>query len=590
MLNRKKSWIIMSKKVLLFSLGFFLGCSLISILALHYKLQVNELKKPASIIGFTKIDPSTKKPYPIIENKRFVVVIPSYNNELYYERNLLSVFEQKYENYRVIYIDDCSTDHTYENVKKLIEKTNQSNRVTLIHNEKRQGGLFNLYKAIHSCIDDEIIVTLDGDDWFSKPDVLNILNDYYANPNIWIAWSNHISIPNYRLPSNGPFYKRELQKKDFRHLFWRTSQLRTFYAGLFKKIPLEDFLYDGNWYSTAWDFAFMFPMIEMANPHFAFIPEILYIYNQLTPYNEDQTNLKKIALSANHICSLPPKKPIKHWSNNELSKSRTSSSPFVSGDSFRFSANFVYDELKKDKIIDKIQDNNTIFVKGNLLKEFFTLIHPKIPCSYILISHNSDTNITSEYLPYLEDNKLTCWFTQNMECHHPKLIPIPIGLANQCWPHGNTKILSQKQKIKNFKKKRFLYLNFNLETSLQERKNVYNFFKNKSFSYVQNAKSFPKYLDDLSTVQFVLSPRGNGLDCHRTWEALYMGAIPIIKTSPLDPLYKDLPVVIVQDWSEITKEFLEKKYEEFSQKKFSMEKLYFPYWKDQIEKIKQQQK
>ena len=44
--------------------------------------------------------------------------------------------------------------------------------------------------------------------------------------------------------------------------------------------------------------------------------------------------------------------------------------------------------------------------------------------------------------------------------------------------------------------------------------------------------------------KFILSPPGAGFDCHRTWEALYLGAIPIVKTSSLDPLYKDLPVVI----------------------------------------------
>lgn len=56
---------------------------------------------------------------------------------------------------------------------------------------------------------------------------------------------------------------------------------------------------------------------------------------------------------------------------------------------------------------------------------------------------------------------------------------------------------------------------------------------------------------------FSISPHGNGLDCHRTWEDLILGCIVIVKTSPLDPLYEGLPVVIVKDWSEITKENME---------------------------------
>ncbi|NBO25041.1 MAG: hypothetical protein EBU93_07420 [Chlamydiae bacterium] len=56
---------------------------------------------------------------------------------------------------------------------------------------------------------------------------------------------------------------------------------------------------------------------------------------------------------------------------------------------------------------------------------------------------------------------------------------------------------------------------------------------------------------------FSISPHGNGLDCHRTWEDLILGCIVIVKTSPLDFLYEGLPVVIVKDWSEITEQNLE---------------------------------
>lgn len=51
---------------------------------------------------------------------------------------------------------------------------------------------------------------------------------------------------------------------------------------------------------------------------------------------------------------------------------------------------------------------------------------------------------------------------------------------------------------------------------------------------------------------FVISPHGRGLDCFRTWEALLCGCIVIVKRSPIDPLYAGLPVVILDDWREIT--------------------------------------
>ena len=51
---------------------------------------------------------------------------------------------------------------------------------------------------------------------------------------------------------------------------------------------------------------------------------------------------------------------------------------------------------------------------------------------------------------------------------------------------------------------------------------------------------------------FELSPQGNGLDCHRTWEALILNTIPIVRTSSLDPLYEGLPVVVVAEWADVT--------------------------------------
>ena len=87
---------------------------------------------------------------------------------------------------------------------------------------------------------------------------------------------------------------------------------------------------------------------------------------------------------------------------------------------------------------------------------------------------------------------------------------------------------------------------------------------------------------------FVVSPFGNGLDCHRTWEALALGCIPIIMTSGLDSLYDDLPVLIVKDWSDVTEEMLMKVVNEFKGKHekglFNYDKITLKYWVDKIRK------
>ena len=87
----------------------------------------------------------------------------------------------------------------------------------------------------------------------------------------------------------------------------------------------------------------------------------------------------------------------------------------------------------------------------------------------------------------------------------------------------------------------------------------------------------------MTKYSFVLSPHGNGLDCHRTWEALVLGCIPVVKTSSLDKLYDDLPVLIVNNWYDIDEELLKNTIENFKDKKFNYDKLKLDYW---INKIK----
>lgn len=87
-----------------------------------------------------------------------------------------------------------------------------------------------------------------------------------------------------------------------------------------------------------------------------------------------------------------------------------------------------------------------------------------------------------------------------------------------------------------------------------------------------------EYLIDLARSKFVLSPRGNGLDCYRTWEALYMGAFPVVRSSEIDSLFENLPVLIVDEWENVTEAFLKEKYSEMEAKEFQWEKLHPEYW------------
>ena len=75
---------------------------------------------------------------------------------------------------------------------------------------------------------------------------------------------------------------------------------------------------------------------------------------------------------------------------------------------------------------------------------------------------------------------------------------------------------------------------------------------NPAVEWAESRTSEREFWETMQAFAFVISPMGHGFDCHRTWEALWMSSVPIVKTSPIDALYDSLPVVIVDTWSQIT--------------------------------------
>ena len=253
-----------------------------------------------------------------------------------------------------------------------------------------------------------------------------------------------------------------------------------------------------------------------------------------------------------------------------FSTDRGSSAPFISGDTFRSVADHIYDETAKTFNPENVKEGDVVFIKTDYLETFFSIFHPQIRYPYIVVTHNSDHSAPGPCYNILDsEKKIIAWFGQNVEGKsHPKLFNIPIGIANKCWVHGNVDVFLKYSKNRENQHRPYLcYMNFSPSTYPSEREGVWNNFSRYSLCKKSSPKSLDTYLDDTLKSKFVLSPRGNGLDCHRTWEALLMGAIPIVKSSTLDPLYKDLPVLIVDNWEDINKEYLEEKYQGLLMKK-----------------------
>ena len=116
--------------------------------------------------------------------------------------------------------------------------------------------------------------------------------------------------------------------------------------------------------------------------------------------------------------------------------------------------------------------------------------------------------------------------------------------------------------------------------SHNERRILYNKIKdNKNIDFSPKYKSFIEITKDYNKYNFAISPRGRGLDCHRTWEAISLGVVPIIKSSKIDILFNNLPVIIIKSFNELNNELI-KNYK--LPNKLNIERITLGYWQNII--------
>jgi len=210
------------------------------------------------------------------------ILITSHNNKDWYKKNLDMVFSQNYSNYRVIYIDDCSSDKTGDLVEQYIKERDLEDRVLLIKNKKRMFKWYNFYHAVHEyCDDNDIVLDHDGDDWLACNDALRIINDAYTDPNVWLTYGSFFKFPNGEKGHCAAFPKQVIKNCSYRkYNKWVASQQRTFYAWLFKLVKVEDFMYRGDFIRASGDVAYMLAILEMADGRFKFIRDMIYVHNK----------------------------------------------------------------------------------------------------------------------------------------------------------------------------------------------------------------------------------------------------------------------------------------------------------------------
>lgn len=213
----------------------------------------------------------------------------------------------------------------------------------------------------------------------------------------------------------------------------------------------------------------------------------------------------------------------------------------------------------------------------------------------VTVFSHSDYPLTDTLFGKYDKPFLKFVFSTNADCNNPRIEGIPHGLTEDCndteqHPITGNKtilydVLSQKKEYKYP-----CYMNFRVKTNYNIRAMTWNELVGKPFIYKKltedhniNLVDRKQFLQDVYDSAFTICPRGNGIDTVRIWESLYCRTIPIVKRENAMRYFQDLPILWVNDWSEIeSHSWLNKQFERIMDSQWNLDKLRISYWEQRF--------
>ena len=239
-----------------------------------------------------------------------------------------------------------------------------------------------------------------------------------------------------------------------------------------------------------------------------------------------------------------------------------------------------------------------VYVYTQSIPDFVQHYLPRMRYQFVFVSGADDLSVSYATIPdeveaLLGHPLVTHWFAQNLEVTHSKLTAMPIGMDyhvlagnhRRPWRPFQSPLRQERELLRVraaapavAQRSCTAYSNWHFFLQRGDRQECFDKVDHSSTFFEPTFVSRRESWTNNASHLFTISPLGNGLDCHRTWEALLLGTIPIVRTSPLDSLYDGLPVCIVQDWAEVDFPFLQRQRERFLAQTFDYAKVYTKYW------------
>lgn len=175
------------------------------------------------------------------------------------------------------------------------------------------------------------------------------------------------------------------------------------------------------------------------------------------------------------------------------------------------------------------------------------------------------------------------WWVTNLNVVHPRMKFLPFGMndddTGEKWE--GRRLFPE---LRSTPKTRLLYVNFQDNTS--ERMYLKRHFQNCPWVTFRPAVGlpYPEFLAEMASHKFVLSPPGNGLDCYRNYEAMYLGCVPLLQDSIFARHFVSagFPAVAIDDYRGLDPSNLMQLHDRVLNGKFNWDALKVSWWKERI--------
>jgi len=199
-----------------------------------------------------------------------IFVVPCFNMSRNFEALVKSMISQKDDRWRCIFIDDMSTDDTWECMSVFSHK-----KFSAIKNNEKKFALKNIVEnsRLFQERNDVIIAVIDGDDMLCNENTVSLLiNEYDKGADV--VWTAH------KWDINGMNISKEMPPSVDPYAWpWSSSHLRSFKATLLKQISDNNFKNTtGEWFKRGYDQALMLPILSGTSNR-SFLNTVCYQYN-----------------------------------------------------------------------------------------------------------------------------------------------------------------------------------------------------------------------------------------------------------------------------------------------------------------------